>query len=101
MLEYEFGPKIKELRKLRGLTQKDIAVQLGITPTQVSDLENGKTSTTFSRAIALAKILDTSLDYLAGIPAEKATSEIETLYSSLTHEQQMKVLGYIDALKNS
>jgi len=94
----DFGSKIKELRKIKGFSQKYVAEQLGVTPTQVSDIENGKTSTSFSRAIALALLFDTSLDYLAGISSTRNPSEIEVLFNSLTHDQQVKVLGYIDAL---
>lgn len=99
MFDSEFGSKVKELRKSHGLTQKDVATHLGVTPTQISDIENGKTSTSFNRAIMLALLFNTSLDYLAGLSTQQSTNKIDTLFNNLTHEQQMKVLGYIDALK--
>lgn len=98
MTDIDFGSKIKDLRKVRGFSQRQVAEKLGVTPTQISDIENGKSSTSFNRAIALALLFDTSLDYLAGINAAQPSSKIDALFNSLTYEQQMKVLGYIDAL---
>lgn len=95
----EFGSKIKEQRKMRMLSQKDVATYLNVTPTQISDIENGKTAPSFQRAIMLANFFNISLDYLAGISENPATNETETVFDTLTHDQRMKVLGYIDALK--
>lgn len=95
----EFGSKIKEQRKIRMLSQKDVATYLNVTPTQISDIENGKTAPSFQRAIMLANFFNISLDYLAGISENPATNKTETVFNTLTHDQRMKVLGYIDALK--
>lgn len=97
--ENQFGLKIKELRKMHMLSQKDVAEHLHVTPTQISDIENGKTAPSFQRAIMLASLFNTSLDYLAGLSKEQNISQIELLYNSLTRDQQMKVLGYIDFLQ--
>lgn len=101
----EFGEKINFFRKACGYSQKEVAAHLGVSPTQISDIEKGKSSPSFKRAIMLASLFNTSLDYLAGISDKKfsgdsSTSDIEYLFSSLTHDQQMKVLGYIDRLKD-
>ena len=42
----KFGARIKELRTARNSTQTDLAQLLGVTKTQISDIENGKTGTT-------------------------------------------------------
>lgn len=42
-----------------------------------------------------------SLDYLAGISNKQNISQIEALYNTLTQDQQMRVLGYIDSLKGN
>lgn len=38
----DIGQKIKELRKKQGMSQKDLADKLGITPVMISQYENGK-----------------------------------------------------------
>ena len=98
MFDSQFGSKIKELRKSCDLSQKEVAAQLKVTPTQISDIENGKTAPSFQRAIMLASFFNTSLDYLAGISEKSSSSEIEILFNSLSHDQQMRVLGYIELL---
>lgn len=97
----EFGVKIRELRKMRMLSQKDVAEYLNVTPTQISDIEKGKTAPSFQRAIMLASFFEISLDYLAGISDDDRiqTNKLDSIFNTLTHDQQMRVLGYIDALK--
>ena len=99
VFENQFGLKIKELRKMHMLSQKDVAEHLNVTPTQISDIENGKAAPSFQRAIMLASFFNISLDYLAGLSNEKNISQIDSLYNTLTQYQQMRVLGYIDSLK--
>lgn len=101
----QFGEKVKNLRKLHAYSQKQVAECLGVSPTQISDIEKGKSSPSFKRAIMLASLFNTSLDYLAGISDKiivdkQHKSEFNLLFETLTHDQQMKVLGYIDCLKD-
>lgn len=37
-----FGEKVRELRRLKGATQKDMAAALGVTPAYLSALEHGR-----------------------------------------------------------
>lgn len=61
-----FAGRIRELRNMKNLSQTDIAKLIGVTKTQISDLENAKTSTTIEKAVVLADYFDVSLDYLVG-----------------------------------
>lgn len=61
-----FGNRIKELRKASNATQADLSSILGVTKTQISDIENGKTTTSIERLCALADYFNVSLDYLVG-----------------------------------
>ena len=61
-----FSERVKELRKSKKATQSDIASLLGVTKTQISDLENGKTTTSIERLCLLADFFNVSLDYLCG-----------------------------------
>ncbi len=65
-LKKAFAERIKMLRRDKKITQSALAELLGVTKTQVSDLENGKTTTSIERLIALADYFDVSLDYLVG-----------------------------------
>lgn len=61
-----FASRVRELRNKKNLSQTDIAKLIGVTKTQISDLENAKTSTTIEKAVVLADYFDVSLDYLVG-----------------------------------
>lgn len=62
-----FGQRLLSLRKQKaGVTQADIADLLEVTPTQISDMENGKTTTTLARLCLLCDYFNVSADYLLG-----------------------------------
>ncbi len=62
-----FGQRVKLLRLQKGMSQVSLAQILGVTPTQVSDMEKGKTSTSLDRLVILCQTLDVSADYLLGL----------------------------------
>lgn len=59
--------RLKELRKLKGYTQLQIQMKTGIDQSDYSKIENGVRYMTLEQCKRLALILDTSMDYLAGI----------------------------------
>lgn len=70
----EIGNKIKNLRKISGYTQEEIAEKLDIGDRiKISRIENGKQSMTTNEMIKFCKLLNISLDSL--INNEKLSSE--------------------------
>ena len=65
------GQRLFALRKSNGKTQADLSKLLDVTPTQVSDLENGKTTTTLARLCLLCDYFGVSADYLLGRTDER------------------------------
>ena len=61
-----FAQRIKDLRLKYHFTQSDIASRLSLTRTQISDIENDKTTTSIERLCMLADFFDVSIDYLVG-----------------------------------
>jgi len=62
------GERLKQLRTLRGWSQRELARQSGVQQSLLSDLETGKQSDTSGAALAsLARSLGTTVDYLAGM----------------------------------
>ena len=61
-----FSTRVKELRKKNNTTQNGLAELLGVTKTQISDMENGKTTTSLERLYILADYFNVSIDYLVG-----------------------------------
>lgn len=61
-----FSARVKEQRSKKDVSQTVVAQLLGVTKTQISDIENAKTSTSLEKAVALADFFNVSLDYLVG-----------------------------------
>jgi len=66
------GRRLLELREKRKISQTAIAALLGVTRTQVSDIENGKSGTSLERFYQLCEYYKVSADYLLGITDDPA-----------------------------
>ena len=62
-----FGARILALREQKKLSQQAVADMLGVTRTQISDIENGKSGTNLDRFYQLCRYYRVSADYLLGI----------------------------------
>jgi len=60
------GQRIKQLRKQKGWTQKELANQIEASHAQLNKYESGQNSPPLDRLILLAEVLDTSVDFLIG-----------------------------------
>ena len=58
------GQRIKQLRKDKGLTQKELAKRIELSHAQLNKYESGFNAPPIDRLVSLAETLDTSLDYL-------------------------------------
>lgn len=63
--------RMRALRKEKGYTQVKIQSLTGIDQSDYSKIENGKRYLSFEQCRRLALVLDTSMDYLAGLTDEK------------------------------
>ena len=57
----EFGKLVKDKRKSQGYTQKEISDFTGYSASFISQLENGKASVEFGKALHLANMLGLDL----------------------------------------
>lgn len=58
------GKRIKELRKEKGLSLKDLSKRTGISISFLSDIENRRSNPSLDRLKDIAKGLDTTVSYL-------------------------------------
>ena len=63
-MKNELGQRIKDLRELRGLTQKDLAVELSFSDKVISKWENGNSDPDVETLIAISQLFNVTLDYL-------------------------------------
>ena len=61
-----FSQRIYELRKQRGLSQKEIGEAVGLSHKAISTIESGSRSTTIEKLVLLADFFGVSTDYLLG-----------------------------------
>lgn len=61
-----FSLRLLELRKNRGVSQKALASELGISDAAITMMEKGKRFPSFEILIALADYFNCSVDYLVG-----------------------------------
>ena len=66
-----FGERLKQARTAKGFTQKELGEKVGITKNQVCQYESEKSYPSYDALIKLCTILDTSADWLLGIPDKK------------------------------
>lgn len=60
----DFSERLKTLRKRRGLSQQEVADRIGVHFSQVSRYERGENKPNADAMAKLAKVLDTTADFL-------------------------------------
>lgn len=60
------GQRVKALRRRHGLSQETLAAMVGASASQISLIENSRSKPSLTIAIAIARALDTSLDFVTG-----------------------------------
>lgn len=66
MTELDFkaiGLKIKERRRMLGITQEFVANQLDVNPSHISNIECGRANPSLTALVRIADILQCSIDY--------------------------------------
>lgn len=67
--------RIRETREGKGLSQKQVAIEVGVKSPSVSNWESGKTTPTPENYIAMARLFNVSVDYLMGIDTQGERSQ--------------------------
>ena len=61
-IDKDFSHRLKEYRKLKNLTQKEVASHLNVPHSAISDIENGKRDVTVSELKILSKLYGRSVE---------------------------------------
>ena len=65
------GERLKQAREAAGMSQAEVARELGLSQPAYSYIENGEKNPSLPVAKRLAVVLHTSLDYLVDLKTEK------------------------------
>lgn len=94
--------RLKNLREEQGLTQSQLAENLDIAVSSISQYESGDRVPSDDMKIKLAKFFDVSLDFLMGISEIRNPYVFFTLseyFNSLNEDEIKEVLRYILFIK--
>lgn len=81
--------KIKEARKIAGITQKDLAKQIGVSAGTLSDYESGNHEPKSDVLCSVADICGVTIDFLVGREKEKAPAPSEDGAEANAIEKEM------------
>ena len=91
----EFGQKLRELRKQKNLTQKQLAELIGVKNSIISFYELGDRFPSPEIVIKLAAALNTSTDYLLGVEKGRSIN-----INGLSDEDEKAVRILVDLLRS-
>lgn len=72
-----FGQRLQIVRKDLGLTQKEVSAAIRMHKSEVSAYERGRQMPTFWSLCELARALNVSIDWLAGLTDERRPLKVE------------------------
>ena len=78
-----FKIRLKEVRKIRKLTQQELAAKTGIPVTSIAHFESGSRKPSLENFYKLIVVLNVSADYLLGRSEKMSTSDIDPIMHSL------------------
>ncbi len=91
----DFGNKLKTLREKKGLSQKQLGLQLGLTKSTISAYENGLRKPSYDVLIVIADIFNVTTDYLLGVKSKGNTIDL----SGLSDSQAATVKAVVDSMR--
>ena len=94
----DFGGTLKQLRKNRNLTQKELGLKIGLSKAVISKYETGMGYPTFDVLIQIARYFGVTTDYLLGVSGSK-TINVSALTNEQTHIIQQLVSEFTKANK--
>lgn len=96
----KFYENLKDARISAGLSQKDVAEQLGVAKSTYSLYESGKREPDVSRIKKLAEVLGVSSDALLGIPERPTTLAAHFDGDDFTPEEQEEISNFVQYVKS-
>lgn len=106
MLDYAaIGKNIRSIRKIRNLSQEQLAEKIWISTTHMSHIETGSTKLSLAVLVDIAEALQVGTDELLStqpfIEKKDTSDEIRSLIQSCTAAQARVLLDLLNAAKKS
>lgn len=81
-IDHMIGRRVAGMRKLRGISRRQLARDIGITAQQLAKCEAGSNRIAASRLVTIALALDCSLSQIMGVPLDGSVSHLDVGVSS-------------------
>lgn len=89
--------KLRLLRERAGISQKNVAQRLGVSPAIISAYENGERTPSLENLLALSYLYKCSTDYLLGKSRVLPQAYLDV--SHLTEQQQRLLAAFLQSLE--
>lgn len=103
-MDAEIGERIRAARHAQGITQRDLAGELGLAAQQLQKYEDGSNRVSTSRLVEIARVLTVPVVTLLPTPEGRSKvnardlTKLIALFGSLSPKHQQRALNYIQAL---
>ena len=92
---YATGKRIQHQRKVKGMTQEELAIKLNISDRHLRSLERGEYTPSVDLFVEIVEIFNTTLDHLI---MGKSTSEQEELMKKKVSAKLQRMARSLEAL---
>lgn len=94
----DIGRRIRIQRRFLNLTQGELANQIGVSPSFIGHLERGTRQASLETLVALANVLDVSLDYLLAASLKRTClANLEKPFNERQLDTMQEMLAVLDA----
>jgi len=101
---YKIGQRIRSYRKILGISQDQLAEQVGISVTHMSHIETGNTKLSLTVFVAIAKALNVPADNILYAETDNRSAlsgELAAILNNISPQQLRIITDVIRSLKNS
>jgi transcriptional regulator with XRE-family HTH domain len=92
---------VRNARKMRHLSQRDLAARMNVPRTYISKIENAKAVPTLSSIQRLAEALEVSVCDLLSDPRSRRQDEVDSIVNDPFLAEMVPFLGQMDAFQRS
>lgn len=98
------GMRVREVRKLRGLSQEKLAEKVGVDPKQISRIEGGKSAPSLDTLEAIAKHLQVEMkdlfDFEHLVPEERIEDQVLRLLGLMDYQTKRMAIKLLKVLSS-
>ena len=93
----ESGKRIKKLRNIKGMKQEEIAELVGIVQSTYARIESGKKGASIDTLVALAEVLETTLDFIV-LGKEEVILTVDTMLEDYPEEKKLMAVKILKGI---